>query len=221
VSAAAIDYGALAERFVAAQLAGDRREALRLVIDEGIGRGARVIDVQARVIRAAQDRLGQLWQANRISIAQEHLATGISQMVMTLLFEHIAPTPRNDIVVSVACVEGELHEFPARLVADYLEQAGFTVRHYGANVPVDELVPLLGYDTPQLLALSVTMNLHVGALRASVARVRAAFPQLPVMIGGRAVAWAEHLAADLGVHAPPATPEELVEAVRRLTGGSA
>ena len=152
--AAVIDFGALAERFLAAQLAGDRREALRLVVEDGIVKGARVIDLQARVIRTAQHEIGRLWQMNRVSIAQEHLATGISQVVMARLFEFVSPTPRNGVVVAVVCVEGELHDFPARLVADYLDHAGFTVRYFGANVPTDEIVQMLKRDPPSLLALS-------------------------------------------------------------------
>jgi methanogenic corrinoid protein MtbC1 len=38
-------------------------------------------------------------------------------------------------VVTLACVEGELHEVGARMASDFLEMAGFDVRFLGANVP--------------------------------------------------------------------------------------
>ncbi len=72
MSVIAVDFPSLTRKFVAAQLAGDRREALRLVVEDGVRRGARVLDLQARVIRAAQSEIGVLWQRNQISIAQEH-----------------------------------------------------------------------------------------------------------------------------------------------------
>lgn len=213
-----VDFVALTERFLAAQLSGDRREALRLMVEEGIAKGARVIDLQAHVIRPAQLEIGRLWQTNRVTIAQEHLATGVSQVVMARLYEFVCSTPRNGVVVAVACVEGELHDFPARLVADYLDHAGFTVRYFGANVPTDQTLMMLKSDPPRLLALSTTMSFNVAALRDTVGRVRAEIgATLPILIGGHALQWSPDLARELGVETAPSSPDELIEVVRQLT----
>lgn len=217
-TAAAIDYGALTRDYLAAQLAGDRREALRLLVDEGVGKGAGVIDLLVGVVRAAQLEIGRLWQANEISVAQEHLATGVSQVVMARLFELATPAPRNGRTIVVACVEGELHDLPARLVADYLDQAGFTVRYLGANVPTDDLLSMIASVRPAAVLLSTTMSFHIGALREAVQRLRAAHPQLPILGGGHAFEWSPGLAAELGVATAPPTPIELVEAVRGAAG---
>lgn len=214
-----IDFVALTERFLAAQLSGDRPEALRLMVEEGIAKGARVIDLQAHVIRPAQLEIGRLWQTNRVTIAQEHLATGVSQVVMARLYEFVCSTPRNGVIVAVACVEGELHDFPARLVADYLDHAGFTVRYFGANVPTDETLTMLKRDQPRLLALSTTMSFNVAALRDTVRRVRAEIgATLPILIGGHALRWSPDLAQELGVATAPSSPDELVQVVRQMTG---
>lgn len=212
-----VDFPALAERFLRAQLDGDRREALRIAIEDGVGGGARVVDVQARVVAAAQEEIGRLWQANRITIAQEHLATGISQIVLARLFDHTPPAVRNGKLIVVACVAGELHDLPARLVADFLDSAGFTVRYYGANVPADHLVRELAEPRPALLALSATMSFHAPALREAVTKVRAAYPDLPILIGGHAVRWAPELPEQLGVETAPSPPDDLISAVMRLT----
>lgn len=213
-----VDFDALTRRYLVAQLAGDRRAALRLLVDEGLGQGAGVIELLSQVIGAAQLEIGRLWQTNQISVAQEHLATGVSQLVMARLFELASPAARNDRLVVVACVEGEQHELPARLVADYLDHAGFTVRHLGANVPTDHLLALLADRPPAVLALSATMSFHVAALRATVGRVRTAFPDLPIIAGGHAFSWSEGLATELAIETAPSDPAALVVAVRRLTG---
>ena len=218
MTAGAIDYSGLARDYLAAQLAGDRRAALRLIVDEGLGRGAGVLDLLTRVIQAAQLEIGRLWQANQISIAQEHLATGVTQLVMARLFELATPAPRNRRVVVVACVEGEQHDLPARLVADYLDHAGFTVRYLGASVPTEHLLSMLTAEPPDLLALSVTMSFHLGALRTAVRAVREALPALPIVAGGHAFGWSPGLTDELGVTTAPSTPAELTEVVRRLTG---
>lgn len=213
------DLAELKARYLDAQLAGNRREALRLVIDEGIQKGATVLDVQLQVIQEAQRELGRLWQENTISIAQEHLATAISNMALSHLYDCAPQAPSNGKKVVVACVEGELHDFPARLVADALDLAGFEVRYLGANVPTDSLLPLLQRERPDLLALSVTMTFNVPALRTATARVRAATQgKLPIAIGGGACQWVQGIAHELGADATGGDARETVAAARRILG---
>lgn len=216
-AAAEDPVAALLARYLEAQLRGDRREALRLVIDEGLRAGIAVPELQARVIQSAQREIGVLWQHNRISIAQEHMATAISQVVMSRLFEEARPAARTGRRVVVACVEGEMHEFPSRLVADYLELGGFEVLYLGANVPTDDLLQLLRREPCDLLALSVTMSFNAPALRTTVGRVRVQWPSLPILAGGHALAWEPRLASEYGVETCPPDADALVAAVHRLT----
>lgn len=208
----------LRRHYVAAQLAGDRREALRLVLDEGVNRGHDVGALQSGVVQEAQREIGRLWQQNRISIAQEHMATAISHVVMARLFDEATPEARVDRKVIVACVEGELHEFPARLVADFLDLAGFDTRYLGANVPTDHLLRMVEEERPDLLALSVTMSFNAPASRVAVQRVRQRFPRLPILMGGHALAWEPRLARDYGVETCGPEAGCVVDTARRMTG---
>jgi methanogenic corrinoid protein MtbC1 len=234
------DFAALVEKFVAAQLEGDRDAALAIVVDAA--ETVPVIDLQANVIARAQEEIGRLWQSNRVTVAQEHLATGIAQVVMARLldrgavgarakiasgsaFEAMPPAERErrrsraGVVVAVACVEGEQHDFPLRLVADFLEHAGYAVRFYGANLPTQSLVDLISADLPAALALSVTMSFNLPALRDATREVRQRFPGLPMFVGGRAIAWSPDLSRDLGVATAPADPAALVAAFDRAIQG--
>jgi MerR family transcriptional regulator, light-induced transcriptional regulator len=211
----------LCRRYLEAQLAGDRREATRLVLDEGLGAGLTVTQLQVGVIQAAQREIGRLWQETRIGIAQEHMATAISQVVLSRLFE--AGTPEDPLgrKVLVACVEGELHEFPARLVADFLELAGFEVRYLGADVPVDDLARMIAEERPDLVALSITMSFNAPALRRAVEHIRAAHPALPILVGGNALEVEPDLAERLGVASCGPQPDRVVGSARALTLGEA
>ena len=208
----------LRRHYLQAQLAGDRREALRLVLDEGIGRGFPVGDLQAGVVQEAQREIGRLWQQNRISIAQEHMATAISHVVMSRLYDAATAEPRLGRKVVVACVEGEMHEFPARLVADFLDLAGFDTRYLGANVPTHHLLAMIAEEQPDLLALSVTMSFNAPASHAAVQRVRERFPQLPILMGGHALAWEPRLARDYGVETCGPESSCVIEKARAMVG---
>jgi MerR family transcriptional regulator, light-induced transcriptional regulator len=189
----------LLERYVAAQVAGDRRAALRLVVDEGLASGVPLSSLYLDVIQAAQYRIGELWQANRISVAQEHLATAISQIAVAELYRALECEPSNGKRALVSCVGGELHELGTRITADFFEMAGFDVRYLGANVPTDTLLGMVREDPPDLLVLSVTMSFHVDALRAAVRGSReASGDRLRLAVGGHAFTWAPGLVEELG-----------------------
>lgn len=209
------DLAALQRRFLAAQLAGDRRAA-SYVIAEGLEGGASVSDLQEEVLRGAQHEIGRLWQENVVTVAQEHMATAIANLVLVQLFERATPARRNGKQITLACVEGETHELPARLAADALDLAGFNVRYLGANVPMRSLVTLLERDPPALVALSVTLGFHVPALRETIASIRETLGAIPIAVGGRAVDAA--LAHKLGADLTATSGSELVVVARRLLG---
>jgi methanogenic corrinoid protein MtbC1 len=207
----------LRDRYLTAQLAGDRREALRVLVEDGLGGGAWVGDLQAGVIQAAQGEIGRLWQLNRVTIAQEHMASAISQLALATLFERATPAARLGKRLVLACVAGELHDLPARLVADFLDLAGFDVRYLGANVPTGDLVAVVRAEQPDLIGLSVTMSFNLPALRAAVTRVREVSAR-PVFIGGHATRWSPSLADELGVAQAGDGVAELLMTARRLVG---
>ena len=211
--------GALTASYLRAQLGGDRREALRLIVDEGFGRGLSCEDLH-KVIRNAQIEIGRLWQEDRISIAQEHMATAISQLVLSHVYQYANPPASNGKKVMVACVEGELHEFPARLVADALDLAGFEVRYLGASVPHDGLLQIIEAEKPDLLVLSATMTFNVPQLRDAVRRVRERWATLPLAVGGGACAFSPGLAAELGADLAGTDADELVALARQRLGVS-
>lgn len=182
-----VDLKALRDRYLAAQLAGDRDAALRVLLEEGLEAGAAVGDLVLHVIQPAQHEIGRLWQSNTINVAQEHLATAISQVALSRLYAHLPRESKVGKRVVVACVEGERHELGARVAADFMETAGYDVRFLGADVPTDSLLRLLGEHRPDLLALSVTMAENLPAAEDALERVCSLTDgTLPIAVGGAA-----------------------------------
>ncbi len=208
---------ALCSSYLEAQLGGNRREALRLIVEDGLALGLSCQEVH-RVIGRAQQEIGRLWQEDRITVAQEHMATAISQVVLSHVYQYADAPSSNGKKVLVACVEGELHDFPARLVADSLDLAGFELRYLGASVPTEGLLRMIGEERPALLVLSVTMTFNVPKLREAVGRIRGQYPELPIAIGGGACAWNRGLTGELEATISGCDAAELVENARKLLG---
>lgn len=173
-------------RFLQAILRGERRAALGIAL-EALGTGRPVAEVYTRLFQASLHRVGALWEGNAITVADEHMATAITQQVIAQLsasLPFVAPA-RGRIVL--AGVQGELHQVGAMMVADILEADGWEVRFLGTNVPHADIVRALEEYRADLLALSATTLASLPRVRALVAAVRARFgPQGPPIVGGGA-----------------------------------
>jgi MerR family transcriptional regulator, light-induced transcriptional regulator len=212
-----IDFASLRDRFLEAQLSGDRREAMRLLTEEGIDQGASTSELALEVIQEAQRKIGKLWEENRISVADEHLATAIAQVTLANLYQHAKPDAPVGKTILVACVEGEQHDFPARLAADALELAGFRVRFLGADVPFDSLSRMVSRDKPDLVALSVTMSYNLPSLVSTVKRLRSTFGhEPPIIVGGYACNAAPSLLEDIDIDGTGRDALEFISVANRL-----
>lgn len=216
--ATALSLDELRERYLAAQLRGDRRDALQWSL-RGLELGYRASEIQQHVIEAAQREIGRLWEENAISVADEHMATAISQTALAFLYDRAPRDKDNGKRVWVACVEGEQHDFPARLVADALDLAGFDVRYLGANVPTQNLIEMLEREQPDLIALSVTMAFNLQSLSDAVARIRAAVgSKVPIAIGGGAYGSLKQALSAMNADICAENSRDLITSMRGLLG---
>jgi methanogenic corrinoid protein MtbC1 len=209
----------LRERYLAALLRGDRREALDVVVEEGLANDVTVPNLYCKVIQPTLYEIGRLWEEGHLSVTREHLATTISRLALEQLSGLLASQQDNGKVALVACVQGEHHDLGAQMTADLFEMAGFRVRFLGANVPTASLLSAIRDDCPDVLALSVTMSANVAALRDVVGGLREAVgSRVVVAVGGQALAAAAVTPRDLGLDVLRGSASEAIAATCRRLG---
>jgi methanogenic corrinoid protein MtbC1 len=149
-----------------------------------------------------------------MTVAQEHLATAITQTVMSRLAgEHFKDNDGGPTLIA-ACVDAERHALGLRMFCDLLELEGWTSVYLGPTVPARDLVRMVGERRPQAVALSVSLPPHLLAARDAIADLRAlGTPQPVVVLGGRAVS-APALAERLGADFTAADAGEAVDLLR-------
>lgn len=209
---------ALRERYLAALLRGDRREALDVVIEDGLSGNLSVPNLYLKVIQPALYTVGRLWEEGTLTVAQEHLATTISRLALVQLSSMLASQPDNGKVALVACVEGEHHDLGAQMTADLFEMAGFRVQFLGANVPTSSLLTAVRAACPDVLALSATLPANLPRLQIAVAGIRGVVgDRVVVAVGGQALAATGISARTLGADILRLSASETVAATcRRL-----
>lgn len=203
--------------FEHALLRGNRNDAQQ-VVQRCLDQGHSLVSIEAHVVQPAMVRIGDGWQANRVSVAQEHMATAIAHAVISASLEqHSLPPPIGHHII-LACVEGNHHALGLRMVADAFEVQGWDVTYLGANVPTRALVDMVTTEQPDLLGLSVSFPQQLGTVRTIIAQLNAHLPDArpPVLVGGLAINRFLPLADMLGAEGHAASALDAVEVAQRL-----
>ena len=125
----------------------DQAGAIRLAA-ELLDAGCSVAEVLVDLVAVAQREIGRRWLTGAWSVAQEHAATHVSELVVgAVTARHSGPADRGHVVM--ACVEGEWHALAARIVAEVVRAAGWRVTFLGASVPARHLVSYLHQTGPE------------------------------------------------------------------------
>ena len=210
----------LAQRYVQLLLANDNRGARALVLEE-LRRGMGAGELYLQVLAPALHEIGRLWQANRISVAQEHYCTGVTQSIMGEVSASVQGVRARRTAV-VACVAGEQHAIGSRMVADFLDMTGWRTLWLGASTPTADLLRMAADLNAELLAVSCTYAPHLREVAALVGAVRAspATERAKVMVGGTAFGWGEELWRAVGADAFAADASQAAKTAQRLVTGA-
>ncbi len=188
-----------AEPFATAALLGKRNDATSL-LDEALASGNSLPRTAVHVIQPALYDVGRLWQQNRVSVAQEHFATAMSQTWLARSMARAKAAPDNGKRALFACVPGNQHVVGLRIVADAFELDGWSSTYLDANTPLAALVERVRGTRPHLVGFSASMPQQLRSLRTTVSGLREALrDDAPrVVVGGLVFAQFPQLARWVG-----------------------
>lgn len=201
----------LRERYVEQLIAGDAREVQRIVAEAL--HLAPAAAVYHGLLTEALHEVGRRWERGEATVAEEHIATGISEVVLPQVAFHLPRAPRRRRTAIVACVPGELHALGSRVIGDFVEAAGWDVLHVGALTPAGALCELVVARNADAVALSASTPERLEEVHEVLARLQT-LPRPPfVAVGGQAFATAAAAASVRDGAVFVRTPEALVAAL--------
>jgi MerR family transcriptional regulator, light-induced transcriptional regulator len=212
----------LASAYVQALLDMEREPgAANALIEAAIATGMDPAEIYLEVLPRALHEIGDRWEAGGISVGEEHLANSVIQGTMRALAVRLPRSARRSGTVVVAAVDRELHDNGPRIVADILDANGWDVLFVGAATPTDALLQLIREREPIAVALGATLPESLSALREAVAAIKTRLPHPPfVLIGGQAVPSDPLFWTKIGADARAITPQDAVQALEGIGGGS-
>lgn len=129
--------------------------------------------------------IGEAWYSGRIRVTTEHFAsTYIKGRLLAMMQTY--PSRRGSGHILVGCAPGEQHDIAPLMLALLLRSKGYRVEYLGADVPLEDLVDYAGYERPNMIILSATLQESAKALYGFQARLKR-LRQAPIFgYGGRA-----------------------------------
>lgn len=208
-TSSASSLGQSRDVFLHALLSGNRRGASGIAVEAL--RTHPPEEVYVEIFQGALYEVGRLWESNRVTVADEHLATALAQFILAEIYPLLPVSgPRRGRAL-VTGIEGELHQIGAHMVADILETRGWDVRFLGSNAPRSSVLEAVERHGAELVGLSATMLFNLPQVARLVAEIRSSSRRpMRIILGGSAFRHAPGLYRELGADAFAADLRELL-----------
>ncbi|WP_281887840.1 B12-binding domain-containing protein [Paenibacillus sp. YYML68] len=175
-----------AELLAEALLAGDYDKSWSIV-DQQTSAGRNSLYIYSKLLTQAMRYIGELWEHNSISVADEHLASAGCDRLLTLYGHMQVQQMEHAKKVMLLCMEGELHYLGLKMISSFFQENGWETRCFGPNLPLEyALVHALSWK-PDVIGISVTMVHALPKLKEYVHTLENMHHRPMVMIGGRLV----------------------------------
>lgn len=154
------------------------------VLDERFARGSyeAVVDDWLMPALAA---VGDAWEHGEVSTAAEHLVAHAVLRRLATAYEAAGTGIRGPRVL-IGLPPGGRHELGSLAFAVAARRAGLAVTYVGADLPLDSWLDAVAQVRPHAIVLAVPRAEDVPAAAAVIEAVRAARPDLRVLVGGGA-----------------------------------
>lgn len=175
----------LYDAYLKALLRGQRNTCYSIVT-ELLSDGVQIVDLYVNLFQASMYEVGVLWETNKITVATEHIATAITESVMSLTYPAIFSSERLNKTAIISCMANEFHQIGAKMAADIFELNGWDTYFLGANTPVNDLYRLIEQKKPDVVGLSLALTHNLPVLIDCLRSINIQYPDVKIILGGQA-----------------------------------
>jgi methanogenic corrinoid protein MtbC1 len=175
----------LYQSYLSSLLSGDKGACFNIVtslLEDKIA----IRDLYTDLFQKSMYRVGALWEMNEISVAREHLATAITEYMLSTTYPYLFTGQPSAKKVIISCTANEYHQLGGKMVADIFELHGWDAHFLGVNTPVDDLLRIIDEIKPDLIGLSLAVYSNIAALESTLRVIHANFNNLDILVGGHA-----------------------------------
>ncbi|UCF43322.1 MAG: cobalamin-dependent protein [Planctomycetota bacterium] len=199
-------------RYLRSLLTGDRK-ACRAAIEQSLQSGMPANLVYVEIIWPIMVEVEQLWRSDRITAAEEHLATRINRTIVDQLQNKLPRRPAKDKKIAICCAQAELQELGAQIMADLFESDGWEVKFVGGGLSNEDILAFIHEYAPDILLIYGTAPKQAPDVRRLIDTIReiSAWPNMRIMLSGGLFNRAEGLWEEVGADLFAATALEALQ----------
>ncbi|MBC3797932.1 corrinoid protein [Acetobacterium tundrae] len=190
---------------VKALVEAGKSKKIAAAVQEALDAGDKAQDILDAMV-ASMSVVGDKFSAGEIFVPEMLIAAKSMSKGVEVLKPVMAGDTSNSLGTCImGTVAGDLHDIGKNLVVMMLESAGFDMIDLGVDVPAEKFVEAIKENkNVVLVACSGLLTTTMPALKEAVQTVKAAFPDMKVIVGGAPVT--PEYAAEIGAdgYAPDA-----------------
>ncbi len=162
----------------------EEEEAINLV-KQLIDAGKDPVDIFS-LVRDGMTIVGDRFAAKEYFLADlifsGELFEKINEILMPLIKKSSATKPLGKVVFGT--VQNDIHDIGKNIVIGLLRAEGIEVVDLGVDQPPEKFVETINKEKPNAVGLSGLLTLAIESMKKTVEAIKAADPNLPVIVGG-------------------------------------
>ena len=163
-------------------LAGDLKSTISIYND--FSKQLSVTKFYDDVLRPAMYQIGELWDADKLDVGDEHIASNTAMH----LIEKIGTKPKaksKGKTILICTPDGEYHAIPCFMMETYFSLNGYGVINLAPSAPSNSIINHITEKKPDLILISVTLKDHLKSCNRLIKNLQKF--KIPIVIGGQAL----------------------------------
>jgi len=152
-----IDYEELALAYAKVAVRGDDG-ACAEIIDQVLRSQASLLTIYQDLLGPAMHHVGVWYEVGAIDEAQEHMASNITERMLSRAAQMSTPIKKQNKSVVLGCAANNWHVLGIRMLSDFLKLNGWTTYYLGANTPIKSFFNTVLDRRPNLVLLSCSTD---------------------------------------------------------------
>ncbi len=137
------------------------------------------------ILKPTMYKVGDLWEANELSVASEHVASNIAKEMIGIISDKNNKNG-NKAKILLCTPAGEEHSIGCQVIQSFLQSKGYRVFNLAPSAPSESILNFIQLENPDLVMVSITIEDNVRTGQRLVSKIKSNH-ELPVLVGGQAV----------------------------------
>ncbi|MBS1705127.1 MAG: metalloregulator ArsR/SmtB family transcription factor [Armatimonadetes bacterium] len=153
------------------------------IVDSLLRHKVDLLGLYQHVLAESMTIVGTWYEVQAITVAQEHMASAITERMMSKVVHYASPLSPNATTVMLGCVPGNFHSIGLRMLSDYMRLSGYKTIYLGASVPIEAFISAVEQHKPILVMVSVATRESTELTLELVTRLRVLSASMGFLIG--------------------------------------